>query len=131
MRVIASQVGDFNRIKSQKAMENIVQAHGDEIEAVYGHNDDNSIGALMALKAAGYKPGKDVIIVSIDGQKDALKAIIKGEMFTTVLCSPFFGPASFDVIEMLEKGEKVPTFIQNPGKTYDITNAEACLDEAF
>jgi len=131
MKVIASQVGDYNRITAQKAMENIIQAHGDEIDAVFGHNDDNSIGALMALKAAGYKPGKDVIIVGIDGQKDALKAIINGEMLSTVLCSSWYGPPSFDVIEMLEKGEKVATSITNPGKLYDITNAEESLKEAF
>lgn len=129
--VIASQVGDFSRTVSQTAMENIIQAYGDEIDVVYAHNDDNAIGALQAIKAAGLVPGEDILIYTIDGQRDAVQAIVDGEIECSVLCSPFFGETVLDIIETLENGGTVESYIQNPGKVYDASNAADCLDEAY
>lgn len=131
MEVIASQTGDFARANGQKVMENIIQAKGDAITAVYAHNDEMAIGAIQALKAAGMTPGEDVIVVSCDGTKDALKAIIAGEMGATVECNPRLGPSAFEAIEMLENGEAVPTTIVSPDAFFDIENAEANLDAAY
>jgi galactofuranose transport system substrate-binding protein len=131
MKIIASQTGDFARANGQKVMENIIQAKGKEITAVYAHNDEMAIGAIQALKAAGMTPGKDVTIISIDGSKDALKAIIAGELGATVECNPRFGPSAFDVVEKLEKGEKVPTSIVNPDRFFDKDNAEKFVDESY
>lgn len=131
MKIIASQTGDFARANGQKVMENIIQAKGKEITAVYAHNDEMAIGAIQALKAAGMTPGKDVILISIDGEKDALKAIVAGELGATVECNPRFGPSAFDVIEKLQKGEKVPTSIVNPDRFFDKSNAEQFIDEAY
>lgn len=131
MKIIASQVGNFSRAESQKAMENLIQANGDEIDAVYAHNDDNAIGAIQAIKAAGLKPGEDIKVYSIDGQKDALQAIVDGDLENSVLCSPRFGDSVLDIIAKLEAGETVDSFIANPGKLYTIENAEECLGEAY
>jgi ABC-type sugar transport system substrate-binding protein len=131
MKVISSQSGDFARANGQKVMENIIQAKGKEITAVYAHNDEMAIGAIQALKAAGMKPGVDVKIVSVDGSKDALKAIVAGELGATVECNPFFGPKAFEVIEKLEKGETVEPLIVNPDRFFDINNAEKMIDSAF
>ncbi len=131
MKIIASQTGDFARAKGQSVMENIIQAKGDEITAVYAHNDEMAIGAIQALKAAGREPGKDVVIASIDGEKDALKAIIAGELGVSVECNPKFGPIAFDTIAKLEKGEKVDTFIKNEDRLFDATNASQFVDEAY
>jgi hypothetical protein len=43
-----------------------------------------ALGAIQALKAAGMNPGKDVKVVSVDGQKSALEAIIAGDLNITV-----------------------------------------------
>jgi galactofuranose transport system substrate-binding protein len=131
MKIIASQTGDFARANGQKVMENIIQAKGKEITAVYAHNDEMAIGAIQALKAAGMTPGKDVILISIDGEKDALKAIVAGELGATVECNPRFGPSAFDVIEKLMKGEKVPTGIVNPDRFFDKANADKFIEEAY
>ena len=131
MKIIASQTGDFARSNGQKVMENIIQAKGKEITAVYAHNDEMAIGAIQALKAAGMTPGKDVIIVSIDGSKDALKAIVAGELGATVECNPRFGPSAFDVVEKHMKGEKIPEKIVNPDRFFDINNAAQFIDEAY
>ena len=131
VNIIASQVGNFSRAESQKAMENLIQAYGGEIDAVYAHNDDNAIGALQAIKAAGLKPGEDILVYSIDGQKDALQAIVDGDLQCSVLCSPRFGDSVLSIIDKLEAGESVEGYIANPGKLYTIDNAEECLPEAY
>ena len=94
-------------------------------------DSDNAIGALQAIKAAGLKPGEDIKIYSMDGQKDALQAIIDGDMELSVLCQPRFGDSVLAIIDQLEAGEEVPAFVKNEGKLYTIENAEECLDEAY
>ena len=129
--IIATQNGEFTRSIAQAAMENIIQAHGTEINAVYGHDDECAIGAVQALKAAGMKPGEDVAIFGVGGFKDACVCIEAGEMDGTVLCSPWFGPTAFDTVEKIVAGEEVPTFIQNPGYMIDKTNVEEYMPDAF
>ena len=73
------------------------------VTAVYAHNDEMAIGAITALQAAG-KPGKDVIVVSVDGEKDGLQAIIDGKLGATVECNPRFGPKAFDTLDKYAAG---------------------------
>lgn len=131
MEIIASQTGDFARAEGQKVMENLLQSHGSEITAVYAHNDEMAIGAINAIEAAGLKPGEDIIIVSIDGTRDALQAIIDGKLGATVECSPFFGPSVFDVIEKHVAGGKIPTEIINEDRFFDASNAADLIDGAY
>jgi ribose transport system substrate-binding protein len=131
MKIIASQTGDFTRATAQKVMENIIQAKGKEITAVYTHNDEMALGAIQALKDAGLKPGVDVLIVSVDGEKDALKAIARGEMNVTVESNPRFGPLAFDTLQKFLNGEKLPTKIILEDRFFDKTNAEQFIEEAY
>lgn len=129
MNIIASQVGNFNRAEAQEAMENLIQAYGDEIDAVFGQDDDSAVGAIQALKAAGYEPGEDVVVVGVGGYQDAMKAISAGEMLGTVECSPYFDKA-FEAIEALERGEEIPEYIQNDGRIFTMDNVTDELIEA-
>ncbi|HUT35038.1 MAG TPA: ABC transporter substrate-binding protein [Planctomycetota bacterium] len=108
MKIIKSQTGDFDRAKGKEVMEAFIKAEGKNIQAVYAHNDDMAIGAIQALKAAGMKPGTEVIVVSIDAVHDAFQAMIDGELNATVECNPLLGPAAFDAVEKLLKGETLP-----------------------
>ncbi len=131
MKIIASQDGNFTRAEGQKVMENIIQAKGKTITAVYAHNDEMALGAIAALKAANMNPGKDVIVVSVDGQKSALQAIIAGEMNATVECNPRFGPIAFDTLEKYLKGEQLPAQIINEDRFFDASNAAQFVNEAY
>lgn len=129
--IIATQNGEFTRSIAQEAMENIIQAQGDKIDAVYGHDDECAIGAIQALKAAGMKPGEDIAVVGIGGFKDACVCIENGEMDGTVLCSPWFGPTAFDLVEKILAGETIETKIVNPGYMIDSSNVEEFMPNAF
>lgn len=131
MKIIASQSGESARSTGQKVMENMIQTVDEDITAVYSHADESSIGAIQALKAAGKKPGIDTIIVSIDGEKDALKAIISGEIGATIECSPFLGEKAFQVIDQHQKGVKIPVRIIQPGRIFTLENAQSYLNQTY
>ncbi|MBV9305276.1 MAG: ABC transporter substrate-binding protein [Acidobacteriaceae bacterium] len=131
MRIIASQTADFSRATAQRVMENIVQVKGREITAVYTHNDEMALGAIQALKAAGLQPGKDVFVVSIDGEKAALQSIILGEMSATAESNPRFGPLAFDTLNKFRRGEKIPSKIILEDKFFDASNAREFVDQAY
>lgn len=130
MEILDSQTGDFARDKGRTVMETLLQAHPD-VTAVYAHNDEMAIGAISALEAAGKVPGKDIILVSINGEKDALQAIIDGKLGATVECNPRFGPSAFDTLEKYANGEKIPDKIINPDNFYDSSNAAAEIANAY
>jgi simple sugar transport system substrate-binding protein len=69
-------------------MEAFIKKHGKEIEIVYAHNDHMALGAIQAIEEAGLKPGKNVLIVSIDAIKEAVQAVADGKISVTVECNP-------------------------------------------
>ena len=89
-------------------MEAFLKAEGDKIDVLYAHNDDMAIGAIQAIEEFGLKPGKDIIIVSIDAMRGAFEAMIEGKLNCTVECSPLLGPQLFDAVEDLMAGKTLP-----------------------
>ncbi len=123
MEIIASQTADFRRSEGKRVMANIINAKGKDIQAVYAHNDDMALGAIPALDDAGMRPGKDVIVLSIDAVKDAFRAMEKGQLNATVECNPLLGPMAFDAVEKLLKGEKLPKRITVKDRLFEQQNA--------
>ena len=128
--IVASQSGDFARDKGRQVAETLLQAHPDAT-IVYAHNDEMALGAIAAIEAAGKKPGQDILVVSIDGEKDGVQAILDGKLGCSCECSPFFGPAAFETMRKFAKGEKIPASIVNQDRFYDASNAQEMLAGAF
>ena len=131
MQIIASQTGNFSRATAQGVMQNIAQSLGGRITAVYAHNDEMALGAIQALIAAGRKPGSDVHVVSIDGQRAALEAITAGSLGATVESNPRFGPLAFETIEKVRRGERLPPKILITDRFFDKANAAQFTAEAY
>lgn len=131
MEIIASQSGDWSRAEAQKITQNIIQSTGGNFNAIYCHNDEMALGVVLALRAAGLQPDKDVYVLAIDGQKEAVEAIIDGDISAIYTCNPRFGPAAFDALERHLASEKLPEFIINTEYMIDGDNAEEKLADAF
>lgn len=127
MKIIASQSGDFRRSQGKEVMEALIKKHGAEITAVYAHNDDMALGAIQALEESGRKPGTDVIVVSIDGIKDAFHAMMAGKLNCSVECNPLLGPMAFDAIEKVLSGQKLPKRTVVQDQVFDQSNAKDAL----
>lgn len=128
--IVASQTGDFARDKGRQVAEALLQAHPDA-DIIYAHNDEMAMGAIAALEAAGKVPGKDVLVLSIDGGKEAVQAVVDGKIAAVVECNPRFGPKAFETMLRYAKGETIEPMIINDDKFYDASNAAAELADAY
>jgi ABC-type sugar transport system substrate-binding protein len=107
-KIVASQSGDYNRAKGKEAAEAMIKslkAQGKRIDAVWSHADDQGIGAAQALTEAGYKPGKDVIIVSVDGLKIAFEEMVAGRYNATIENPIDYGPKSVELVKTIAAGK--------------------------
>ncbi|MGF9694078.1 ABC transporter substrate-binding protein [Rhizobium sp. 0TCS1.26] len=128
--IVASQSGDFARDKGRQVAEALLQSHPDA-NVIYAHNDEMAIGAISAVEAAGKVPGKDILILSIDGGKEAVGLVAEGKIAAVVECNPRFGPKAFETMARYAKGEKIEPWVINEDKFYDASNAKAELANAY
>lgn len=131
VRVVASQTASFSRSAGQAVLANVLQALGPRVTAVYAHNDEMALGGIQAARAAGRVPGGDLLFVSIDGQRTALEAIVRGELGASVESSPRFGPLAFATLDRYFAGEPVPPRVVMPDRLFDAGNAAAHVAEAY
>jgi galactofuranose transport system substrate-binding protein len=118
MQIIASISGDFMRSRGKEVMADLLQEYGDEIDALYAHNDDMAVGAIKAIEAYGLQPGQDIIIVSIDAIREAFQAMIDGKLNATVECNPLLGPQFFELALGVVNGGSFPKFIPSIESIY-------------
>ena len=130
MTIVASQSGDFARDTGRQVMETLLQAHPD-VNVVYAHNDEMAIGAVAALEAAGRTPGEDVMVLSIDGGKEAVQLVIDGKINYVVESNPRFGPIAFDTLESYASGEEIPAKLILEDRDYTAANAAEGLAGAY
>ena len=104
----SSQSGDFTRAKGKEVMEAFLKAEGGNIDVLFAHNDDMAIGAIQAIEEAGLKPGKDILIVSIDAVKGAFEAMIAGKLNATIECNPLLGPQLMTSVAEVVAGRPIP-----------------------
>ncbi|MCS0588855.1 ABC transporter substrate-binding protein [Massilia norwichensis] len=107
LKVLRSQTGDFTRAKGKEVMEAFLKSEGKNINVLYAHNDDMAIGAIQAIEEAGLKPGKDIVIVSIDGVRGAFEAMMKGKLNVTIECNPLLGPTLMQTAQAVAAGQPV------------------------
>jgi simple sugar transport system substrate-binding protein len=107
-KIIRSQTGDFTRAKGKEVMEAFLKGEGRRINVLFAHNDDMAIGAIQAIEEAGFKPGTDITIISIDGVKGAFEAMTAGKLNVTVECNPLLGPQLMEAVKEVAAGRPIP-----------------------
>ena len=92
--MLANQTANWNTSDATDLMNNWITSIGlDKIEAVIANNDDMGLGAIAALKTAGYNtsaadkgnPAKYIPVVSVDATDKGKAALAAGELLGTVL----------------------------------------------
>ncbi len=109
--IVVSQTGDFTRAGGKQVMAAFLQSNPD-IDVLFAHNDDMGLGAIQAIEAAGKKPGKDILIVTVDGVKDGFIAMSEGKINAIVECNPLLGPQLMEVVKKVHDGETVERWIK-------------------
>jgi ABC-type sugar transport system substrate-binding protein len=106
-RVIRTQSADFDRDRAQQLTANFLEAEGRRIRVLFAHSDTMALGAIDAIEAAGFKPGSDILVISIEGSRKGLEAIVAGKLNVSVECSPLLGPALMTVARDAAAGKPV------------------------
>jgi ABC-type sugar transport system substrate-binding protein len=96
-----------------------------DIDVLFAQNDDMAIGAIDAIKAAGKKPGADIIVVSIDAVKGAFEAMLRKELNATIECNPLLGPQVMDTAVKILNKQPITWWVESDESQFDWTNAEA------
>ena len=126
LKIIASQSGDFTRSGGKQVMEAFLKNNPD-IDVVFAHNDDEGLGAIEAIEAAGKVPGKDIKIVTIDAVKDGMTALSNGKINYIVECSPMLGDQLMDLARKVIAGETVPERVVTEETTFTQEQAKQVL----
>ncbi|GGM05995.1 substrate-binding domain-containing protein [Nakamurella endophytica] len=127
IKVIFQQTADFTREKGKSVTETLLQAHPD-VNAIYAENDEMALGALAALDDKGMAGTDKVHIVSIDGTKGAVQAIVDGNIDAVIESNPAFGPYAFDALDAYVNGDGAPAVTITKDNQYDKSNAQQALD---
>ena len=82
LKLLADQTADWDRAKAITLMENWIQSYGRGINAVFAHNDEMAMGAVIALEQAKMKD--KIVVAGVDAIADALQAVKQGRLDATV-----------------------------------------------
>jgi ribose transport system substrate-binding protein len=112
IEIVANQPADFDQEKALNVTTNILQANK-KIDAIFGANDDNTVGAIRAIDSADrYEPpssDEHIYIVGIDGTAQALQAIRQGKQTATVSQNPIkMAETAMKFINEQENQDKTP-----------------------
>lgn len=130
MKIVAEQTANASRSEGQEVTAQLLQSNP-EINAIYAFNDEEGLGAMTAVSDAGLKPGTDVKIVSIDGTRNAVEAIVNGTYNGVIESNPRFGPLAFKTLEEFYSGATIPEDIVIEDGQYTPENAKADLSKSF
>ena len=107
LKLIDQQTASWDRAKAMALTENWIQAHKGKFQAVFAHNDEMAMGALLALERAGIK--KDVTVIGIDAIAQALTAVKEGRLDATVFQDAVGqGRGSVDAALLLARKQPCP-----------------------
>lgn len=130
MKIIATQTGMWREDQAREVMRAHLKAEGRNICAVFAHNDNMAFGAVEALEAAkdlGLKPGKDVLIIGVDGVRRGFQFLIEKRINALVECNPLLGKFVLKVAVDVLNGRSVPARMYLEDKVFTVHNAAAAL----
>lgn len=115
---LESDYADFTFEQGKETMRRFLQKRGKEIRVLFAHNDDMALGAIEAIEEYGLKPGKDIVIISVDGTRRALEKLAEGKINLVVECNPLLGPNLIQAATEMLQGRTLPKRIVPPESVF-------------
>ena len=122
-KLVARSTGNFIKPQSYEVMREILKTTRD-IDVAYCENDSAALGAIKALEEAGLRCGidKDVIVISFDASGEGLNECLTGRISLDVECNPLQGTYVSDIIQRLNRFEKVEKITYLQETSFDCLN---------
>ena len=114
--IVYSESGDFLRSMGKEVMQDILRTTG--VDVLYSHNDAMTLGAVEAIEASGFVPGKDIVIITVDGEQGAIDLLKQGKINCVVECTPMLGDIIMVLARKLVAGEEIPRVIYSEETTF-------------
>lgn len=107
MQIIQSFDGDFMKSRGKEIMADILDSDT-AFDVIYSHNDAMTYGVIETLEARGIEPGKDVIIISVDGEQAMIDLLGEGKVNCVVECTPLLGEQVMEICRSIVNEKHVP-----------------------
>lgn len=107
VQIVQSFDGDFMKSRGKEIMADILNSNT-EFDVIYSHNDAMTYGVIETLEERGIKPGKDVIIISVDGEQAMIDLLGEGKVNCVVECTPLFGERVLEICRDIVDERPVP-----------------------
>ena len=130
MKIIATKPGMWRAENAKEVMKKYLKDEGANICAVFAHNDNMAFGVVEAIeenKQLGLKPGKDILIVGVDGVKHGFELLVEKKVNALVECNPLLGKIVLKVVTEVLRGRSFPPAIYMEDKVFTVHNAAAAL----
>jgi ABC-type sugar transport system substrate-binding protein len=125
MKIVKTQSGDFTTDGGKKVMEAFIKSTNNlkDTCGVFAHNDNMQLGAIQAMKEAGLKPGKDVLMVSVDYVPAMKEALGAGDANASVELRSAIGKYIYPVVLQYIKDKKeLPKWVVIPSDLHTAAN---------
>lgn len=128
IEVVAQANGNFSREPSLKAMEDILQAQP-KIDAVYSHDDEQSLGIMVAIQNAGRE--KEMFVTGAGGNKGVYTEMMNGNplMGASFTYSPTMGGSAVMIAKKLAMGAGLSETMEKEVPRQIILNATTVTSE--
>lgn len=101
-QTVAVRYGDFMISKGEEVIRQLAKEIDlKNIDVIFSHNDDMTLGILKYLKTTAIRPGKDIVIVSIDATQKGINALRRGEINADIECNPETGAKVMNLINLI------------------------------
>ena len=132
-RVIFSEDGDFMLSKGREIMQKVLKLYDPkDIDVLYSHNDDMTFGAIEVMQEAGIRPGKDIVIISVDATQRIVNYLKKGTVNCVIECNPNSGPQVMEIAKKIVAGEEVQKHITINETVFDeYSDFETIADRGY
>ena len=127
VKVLESQSANWSTDEAKTVTAGLLDKYkSDNPQFIFAQNDEMGLGAAQAVDAAGLK-GK-VKIIAIDGTKNALQALVDGDLSYVIEYNPIFGKETAQAVKDYLDGKTVEKDIEIESKTFDAASAKEALD---
>ncbi|KQQ94300.1 LacI family transcriptional regulator [Leifsonia sp. Leaf325] len=126
VEIVQEEAADWKRDVALTKATDIIAAHPD-VKAFFAANDDMGLGIVKAVENAGLTG--EIVVVSVDGNKDALQSVADGGLSATVAQYPYaIGSLGVQACEVVAAGEELPATVESPTALVTADVAQQAID---
>ncbi|RXZ48482.1 substrate-binding domain-containing protein [Agromyces binzhouensis] len=124
--IVQEEAADWKREVALTKATDILAANPD-VAAFFAANDDMGLGIVKAVENAG-RTG-EIVVVSVDGNQDALQSVADGGLSATVAQYPYaIGSLGVQACEVVAAGETLPENVESPTALVTADVAQEAMD---